>query len=101
MSADNISICPACLKKARNDYEQIQKDLKSEYGKISQAEYEELQSRAAKKVEAEAYRTLVEYEGFSINESFVFTARYSCKCHTCGFEHDFLVTDTIEAGIIT
>jgi len=84
MSATNWAVCPNCVKQEIEFQNQEKKNAQEAYGKVSEAEYNEMKARAdtPRKLTAEHLRE--DYEVW-IDKDLVFHFSYGCSCEVCGF----------------
>lgn len=85
MSATNWRICPNCVKQEMEFQEQERENARKAYGKVSEAEYNEMKARAETPRELTAENLREDY-GAWIDGDFVFHFNYGCSCEVCGFE---------------
>ena len=87
MSADNWAICPRCRMRAQKEQAERERRVKEDYGKIPAQDYLNLVDAANNPPQLK-YELREDYE-FYIDPDNRFSAKYSAKCRTCGWEHSF------------
>lgn len=100
MSAANWAKCPCCQKALDGTVDTLTRRLADEYGKVSAAEYTELQNRLAEavvkaRVGSETFRE--DYEIYGAENGEV-TVSYSGSCSTCGAHLAFTDRHAIPGG---
>jgi hypothetical protein len=91
MSADNWAKCPRCQKALDGTVDTLTRRLADEYGKVSAAEYTDLQNRLAEavvKANAGSHTFREDYEIFGAEDGEV-TVSYSGSCSVCGASLSF------------
>ncbi len=85
MSADRYTQCPKC--KRLNE----QQSASALYGKVSEAEYQQLRKDEKRKVQL-SQTSLAEYTAIEFTPAGIAEIRISAICQICGFQFDFNAT---------
>lgn len=94
MSADNWTVCPACLKRIRAEQVAAPIRLAEAYGKVSLDEWKAMEA-AMPSADASPDCTLREDYEFHMSDEGAFTAGYRAKCAACGWEYRFSHTEVV------
>lgn len=93
---NNWSICPACAHSDVSNREilEIESELSSAYGKLSEADFAALKERADAKIEAFRAeiindRTLKEDYTIGISRGGLFRVVYRATCEKCRFKYEY------------
>jgi hypothetical protein len=87
MSANNWRVCPACLRKAKANREELARNALAAYGKVPPDEYQAMSAEALKPVKLE--ETLREDYELGISEGGEFYVTYWGDCADCPFEFTY------------
>ena len=97
MSADNWTACPACIKLADQEYEELERRVHTDYGKITVEEYSRLLMAVKKKPELDS--TFREDYELGVDEDGLFMVKYRGRCTECRLSVTFDHTENIGLAI--
>ncbi len=89
MSADNWDTCPRCFKRQQEHIENICKEAKDSYGRVTVDVFDDLRAKAAAAREVDCEDTLREDYELGVHLDGRFYVRYSGQCDACAFSHEF------------
>lgn len=98
MSADNWAVCPKCLGEAKEQFADLEREVRHGYGKMPLEEFDRLRKEVAAGIDMESLRTFREdYEIYNAVEG-VIKVVYSGHCDKCGTGLDFKHQEPIFVG---
>ena len=87
MSANNWGVCPRCAARVREADQQLIREMKESYGKVTPSEYLSLVERCKIKPELD-YKLREDYQ-LGLLETGEFFVHYECFCETCRFNYKY------------